>query len=360
LIEWLSSGGGSQDILDDSALYRAVKSFLESPSDHVIPESQYRDDSEVDECWANLKSRTLGLSTLFTSQTLRSNISKTPTPEHRTTPSASMNVVDLRDIDGMTPEELVNHINAMATAAFCNVTEEAGASAITFRNSLTLFWQDLFTTAALLEIQGADRTAWFLSRDVGSSDDIEIQNIYLHLAEVAQSPLISELSQEPLYRLLPPALRSCLRAHHVLRKWVVSKIVTPRLGSQVRQARMELLLRAVEVCRDRSDFDHSQHPSPERRCIRTFVEFVLTSAILSPESRLYSRAWNNVAFARRAGSETLVAMLVKPNYRPSHNTSELITDMGWSLERMIEILSLPDVLKTLTDSSGLINFQKRR
>jgi hypothetical protein len=212
-----------------------------------------------------------------------------------------------------------------------------------------------------LEIQSADRTAWFLPRDASSaSEDVDIQNIYLHLAEVVQTPLISELSQEPLYRLFPPGVRSCLRAHLVLRKWIVSKIVAPRVGSQVRQTRMELLLRAVEVCRDRSDFDHSQHPSPERRCVRTFVEFVLTSAIVSPESRLYSRAWNNVANARRTGSDTLVALLVKPNYTYSRKLPELITDMGWTLERMIEVLSLPDVLMTPTDSSGLINFQKRR
>jgi hypothetical protein len=271
-----------------------------------------------------------------------------------------LNFVDLPDIDRMTPEELVNHINAMATAAYHNVTEEVGTSAVTFTNSLN-FLQDLFTTADLLEMQSADRTAWFLPRDASStSEDVEIQSIYLHLAEVAQTPLISELSQEPLYRLFPPGVRTCLRAHHVLRKWIVSKIAAPRVGSQVRQARMELLLRAVEVCRDRSDFDHSQHPSTERRCVRTFVEFVLTSAILSPESRLYNRAWNNVATARRAGSDSLIAMLVKPNYSCSRNLPDLITDMGWTLERMIETLSLPDVLVTPTDSSGLINFQKRR
>ena len=120
-------------------------------------------------------------------------------------------------------------------------------------------------------MQSADRTAWFLPRDASSaSEDVEIQSIYLHLGEVPQTPLISELSQEPLYRLFPPGVRTCLRAHHVLRKWIVSKIAAPRVGSQIRQARMELLLRAVEVCRDRSDFDHSQHPSTERRCVRTF------------------------------------------------------------------------------------------
>jgi hypothetical protein len=178
--------------------------------------------------------------------------------------------------------------------------------------------------------------------------------------EVPQSPLISELSQEQLYRLFPPSLRSCLRAHHVLRKWLVSKIVAPRIGSQVRQARMERLLKAVEVCRNRSDFGDSQSPSVDRRCIRTFAEFILTSAILSPESRIYSRAWNNVANARRTGLDSLVAMLVRPSHQHSRSLPDLITDMGWTLERMLEIFSLPDALPSPTDGSSLVNFNKRR
>ena len=139
LSEWLTSGGGSQDILDDSALYRAVKTFLESSSDHTIPESPHRDDTEVVESWKGLKSRILGFSTLFTSQTLRPNNSKTHALEHKTTLSGSLNFVDLPDIDRMKPEELVNHINAMATAAYHNVTEDVGNSVVAFINLLNIF-----------------------------------------------------------------------------------------------------------------------------------------------------------------------------------------------------------------------------
>ncbi|KAI9507994.1 hypothetical protein F5148DRAFT_1200141 [Russula earlei] len=344
LVEWIKSGGGSQDILDDSALYLSVKSFLDSPSDHSMPESQHQNDTEVIERWTSLKGRISTLCSLFCSQTLRPSNPRTPAQDHKITPSGVLVFVDLPDIDKMIPEDLVGEMNTMAAAAFRNITGE-----------------DLFTTADLLEIQSADRTGWFMSRDASSTnEDVEIQTMYSHLVEVAQSPLISELSQERLYRLFPPALRSCLRAHLVLRKWLISKIVAPRIGSQARQARMELLLRAVEVCRDRSDFDHSQHPSAERRCIRTFVEFILTSAILSPESRAYTRAWNNVASARRTGSESLVAMLARSSYRSSRPIPDLITDMGWTMERMLEIFSLPDVLASPTDGNGLVNFHKRR
>ncbi len=324
-----------------------------------MPESQHKGDAEVIESWAGLKGRIGGLSTLFDSQTLRPSIPKTPGQDQKKGSSGVLIFADLPDLDRMTPDELVNDLNAMASAAFRNITEDV--SSLINLVSPTDFLQDLFATADLLELQSADRTGWFSPRDASSTnEDVEIQTIYSHLMEVQQSPLISELSQERLYRLFPPGLRSCLRAHHVLRKWLVSRIVAPRIGSQVRQTRMELLLWAVEVCRDRSDYGHSQHPAVERRCIRTFVEFVLTSAILSPESRIYSRAWNNVANARRTGSDSLAAMLVRPQHQSPRNLPELITDMGWTLERMLEILSLPDVLTSSTDGSGLVNFHKRR
>jgi len=74
--------------------------------------------------------------------------------------------------------------------------------------------QDLFVTADLLEVQMADRTGWFLPREpISTTEDIEIQTMYSHILEVEPSPMISELSQEAIYRLLPrdPKLHTGLR-----------------------------------------------------------------------------------------------------------------------------------------------------
>ena len=120
----MSSGGGPQDVLDDNALYLAVKSFLESPSDHATPESQHGDDTEVIKSWTSLKNRLNSLSATFTSQTLRPSIPKSPTVEHRTTSSGVFIFVDLPDLERTAPEELVNELNNMAAAAFRNITEE--------------------------------------------------------------------------------------------------------------------------------------------------------------------------------------------------------------------------------------------
>ena len=120
-------GGGSQDILDDGALYLAIKSFLESPPDHAMPESQHRGDAEVIKSWAGLKDRINTLSNLFTSQTLRPNIPQAPALDHKTMPSGVLIFVDLPDFDRMTPEELVNELNNMGTAAIRNITEEVSS-----------------------------------------------------------------------------------------------------------------------------------------------------------------------------------------------------------------------------------------
>ena len=124
LNEWLKSGGGSQDLLDDSALYLAIKSFLDSSSDHAMPESQHKGDAEVTESWAGLKSRISNLTTLFTSQTLRPSIPAAPAQDKKKTSSGVLVFADLPDLDRMRPEDLVNDLNAMASAAFRNITED--------------------------------------------------------------------------------------------------------------------------------------------------------------------------------------------------------------------------------------------
>ncbi len=123
----MRSGGGCQDILDDSALYLAVQSFLENPSNHEMPESQHGGDAEAIKSWSSLKDRINTLSILFTSQTLRPSIPKTPTLEHKTTSSGVLIFSDLPDLDRVVPEELVNELNNLAAAASRNITEEVNS-----------------------------------------------------------------------------------------------------------------------------------------------------------------------------------------------------------------------------------------
>ena len=184
-----------------------------------------------------------------------------------------------------------------------------------------------------------------------------------YMLEVDPSPLISELAQDNLYRLLPPAVRSCIRAFGILRKWLISKLVVPRIGVQARQQRMDLVLRAIEVARRRNwDGENAADvPVHERACVRSFVEAILTSAALSVESRTYQRAWLTVAMARGTGCDTLAAYLARPVVTRLSSRGTLTADIGWLMEKILEIISMPDVLESPSEERIiLINFEKRR
>lgn len=145
-----------------------------------------------------------------------------------------------------------------------------------------------------------------------------------------------------------------------MRKWLVSRLAAPKIGLRARQTRMELYLRAIEVCRIRNSVP-GELPPFERPCVRSFVEAILTSAVLSVESRMYHRAWQIVASARGTSCDTLSGLLSKPVVNTVTNKETLTTDMGWIIERILEVISMHDVLEsTPTEAPTLINFDKRR
>ncbi|KAJ7122281.1 hypothetical protein C8R44DRAFT_164401 [Mycena epipterygia] len=350
--DWLIRGGGSQDMLDDPQLHTAVRSFLENPTDHLILPSANASDPSVEQAWSTLAEVRFRLRQTFASYTMRP---PPPFPSLARPPAGSANGQRARtqnqtreppDIDRIDPEELVDNLDAMACAAFSNVTEE-----------------DLFITSDVLEVQTADRIGWFLPFPP-SEEMVEIQNMYSYLQEIEPSPLISELGQDSLYRLLPPGIRSCIRAYVILRKWTISQLVASRLGLRARQSRMELILRAIEVTRMRNLPNHASSPQSivDFPCPRSFVEAVLTSAVLSVESRMHNRPWQNIAMSRGAQCDSIVSLLSQPSTQTITASRELTLDVGWFLERMLEIIAAPDVMESVVQQEGhsLINFDKRR
>lgn len=230
--------------------------------------------------------------------------------------------------------------------------------------------------ADLFEVQTADRTGWFLPKEPSSaSEEIEIQTLYTYIMEIESTPSVSELSGDTLYRLLPPGIRSLIRAYNILRKWAICILVAPQIGIKARQSRMELFLEAIKVCRIRSSSEKSKSKSTrgagsagenenvifERPCVRSFVEAVLMSAIISPESRIFTRAWQNVANVRGAQAESLHSLLAARTIDSVESMDRLTVDPAWLLERILEVISFPDVQESAVETSlSLINFDKRR
>ncbi|KAF7977931.1 hypothetical protein HWV62_1997 [Athelia sp. TMB] len=344
--EWILQGGGAQDILDDPQLYKTVRFFLDDSTFHRVPLAPAMDEPTVQQALSGCDQSLQSLASHFTAQTMRPTSRDLMSLKMPSGGPKSRHLgKDAPDIDRVDPEQLVEDLDAMAAAAFSNVNEE-----------------DLFVTADLLEVQMGDRMGWLLPRDpVATAEDIEVQTMYSHIMEVEPSSMISELSHGTLYRLLPPGIRSCIRAYGILRKWLISKLVAYQIGIRARQARMEKLLRALEVARLRNaDTTSSGFSLVERPSVRSFVEAVLTSALVSVESRAHHRAWQNVAAARGVQCESLAILLRKPVVQISASSEPLTVDMSWLLERVLEIISIPDLLAPSDTGPSVVNFEKRR
>lgn len=136
--DWLTIGGGAQDVLDDQQLYIALSSFLSSSADHVVFKTEnFEEDVEV--AWIGLSNTKAMLQRVFDVQTKRPT-TKAQHLERRRRESASaitgaldamsagrtrgLNNREPSDLDGMNAEELVDNIDGMARAAQSNVTEE--------------------------------------------------------------------------------------------------------------------------------------------------------------------------------------------------------------------------------------------
>ena len=96
-------------------------------------------------------------------------------------------------------------------------------------------------------------------------------------------------------------------------------------------------------------------------CVRSFVESVLTSALVSPESRLFVHVWSNVAHSRNVSPESLLSLLSIRTVHTPDIAHRLTVDPAWLMERMLEVISLPDVLDSPMETPlSLINYDKRR
>ncbi|KAG8691032.1 rho GTPase-activating protein [Ceratobasidium sp. 423] len=324
LINWIIEGGGGQDLLDDTDFYDAMYKFLfHSESAQLEP-----------------------LRELFKRVTRRPNLETAPVPSagHSSTGFGSA-VPSLDDTD---PESLADNLDAIAAAALKPVT-------------LT----DLIVALDLLETQSVDKLGWYVVSDLPpTGDDTPIQNIYTQLQEVDTSPLISEMGPEKFVRNLPSSIRSVFRAHDIVRRWALMNIIAPRLGVQVRQERIELFLRTIEVCRLRTaDSPSSQDIRSQdirQPSIRTFTETALGAALCSPESRLFTKAWQEVGAARGASIESLSSLLSVRRVEKIRSPRRMTADMGWLIECLLELSCLPD--KSSEGGSGveLLNFDKRR
>lgn len=261
------------------------------------------------------------------------------------------------DFDGLSADELVDTIDGVAEDLMHQVTGEPCLTLtlrlpFDFSRFGSLTEQDLVRYLSVLEISSAvDPSAWYSTKQKVEDEEAVVLDSYTHTSALKQD--------SSLWRTMPGSLRRALTAHHLIRRWLIAHIVHPEIKLHQRQQRMLKLVEAIEISRARmsnvvlggqkEELTTTLDPS-----LASFVERVIASALVSPESRAFGPAWQGVAAARQANSIETLTGLLRPDLVVTDATATL--DVGWLNERLIEIVTQVDSV-----SDGiLINFAKRR
>lgn len=333
---YLVSGGGAQDLLDDPELAAVWERFIEQTR---LPPQKGFSASDLD----SYRSASIELVRL--------------TPQYTSGPRRTMKVdnsarpdsIILRafgslppNIDVIDPEDLVDNLDAIAKAVMGLISTN-----------------DLLALADILEVQLLDRGLCAAKESHSTSDDVGAENVYTILQKIEPSPTASSFStKNQLHKAFPSSIRLVLRAHTVIRLWVVNKIAAPGIAMHLREERIGRIMRAIEICRLQSlATAGAEDASLNTPVTPSFVETALLAALWSPESRLYSRTWANIAASRHVYVDSMQTLFSSPP-APPHDPHHCSVDGGWMFEQLLAVLSLPDTI--VRNDQILVNFDKRR
>ncbi|CAG8561211.1 4285_t:CDS:2 [Diversispora eburnea] len=228
--------------------------------------------------------------------------------------------------------------------------------------------QDWILAFEVLETQSADVLGWYPKKQIGyiSEDEILITDIFTTL----QSTERTGNSKESVLNSLPRSIQALCRIHNTIRKWVIQEVSSPNIEIEPRVKRMNIFLDMILLSRKRMvkldiypKGEAAKNESEAKRSVPSFVESAIVSALISPESRLFTRAWSEVAISRNGSMESLDSLLqndlIKTHIVNSTNPNlAMVPCIGWLFERMSEICcNVPDMS---FESEKLINYDKRR
>jgi hypothetical protein len=145
--EWLSAGGGGQDILDDIALFDAFNAFLFSNTDHKVSGAEDHETDSVRHTWIRLQQALASLNSTFVSQSKRPNSRQSAKIKAQTGLNGfrmrSMSMREVPDVDQIDPEKLVDNFDGMIHATFSNVTEEVCVTTLLNKRGVFLIYNSV-------------------------------------------------------------------------------------------------------------------------------------------------------------------------------------------------------------------------
>ncbi|GAN02884.1 conserved hypothetical protein, partial [Mucor ambiguus] len=305
-------------------------------------------------------------------------------------------------VDRFPPEALLEQVDRAVGQLFSAVT-----------------MQDWIQTFDVFEAQSGDIYAWLPARkssrtsrmpaalasvlDAPSShlasyhvmpDEIIVSDIFTAIEGARRSVVSpSAFADDDLLLAFPGSIQYLYCMHFVIRSWVINDIAAMDIDSKTRVLRIEKFIQIVVLSRLSSEklvlFPESSSTTSKGR-VPGFVEYAIASALVSPEVRLFSKAWQDVAMqhghANLDNLENLLSQIQKMQtmlsssnparaVSPSSSISLssmvssscsqdqlshplVVPSLGWIFERIMELcFHVPDTFDT---KDNLIHFDKRR
>ncbi|CAG8472810.1 22470_t:CDS:2, partial [Racocetra persica] len=227
--------------------------------------------------------------------------------------------------------------------------------------------QDWVLAFEILETQSINVLGWYPKKQPSTSDEeIHITDIFTVLQQTERTGN----SKRSVLSSLPRSIQALCRVHNAIRKWAIQEIVSTTIDLERRVNRINIFLDMILLSRKRMakldiyPKDEIAKPESEaKRGVPSFVESAIVSALISPESRLFAKAWNEISITRDGGLDSLESLLQNGSTKRhltihvQHNLA-LVPCIGWLFERMLEICcNVPDIS---FDTEKLINYDKRR
>lgn len=310
-------------------------------------------------------------------------------------------------VDRFAPEQLLEQVDRTVRQLFNTVT-----------------MQDWIQTFDVFEAQSCDLYAWLPARkpsrtsrmsaalasvldapschipnyQVLLKEDVIVSDIFTAIEGARRSVVSpSAFSDDDLFLAFPGSIQYLYCMHYIIRSWVMNEIAAMEIDSKTRVLRIEKFLQIVLLSKISSEkmtlFPELKQEESHGR-VPGFVEYAIASALVSPEVRIFFKAWNDVAMQHgHANLDTLENLLnqiqktqssfagsSRPTtlsartFSSSSNSSSFGTDatqqqlqqqqqlvvpsLGWIFDRIMEMCFHIPV--TFDKKENMINFDKRR
>ena len=233
--------------------------------------------------------------------------------------------------------------------------------------------EDWMAAFEVFEIQSTDICGFYNPKGPAPvrEEDTRLRTIFTVISQI-QRPR----SGGPLLNVLPKSIRHLHRLHENLVSWIIAQISDNTINFHDRAIRIRSLVSFLRSSRQRMSYLDfytteqtvrlTEERGEDRLSVPSFIASAVATALVSPESRAFTRAWARVfeeddqsEFGKPQGYDTLAEFIHRKSAALDFAVNRTLAPcLGWIMERMLEIACY--VPNMSLESTRLINFDKRR